>query len=118
MLAASSNAIVLTTVRIVPHSYSRALNCVRRQLSNLPGGIEVSRVLIGTAGFSYKDWEGIVYPRDLKKRKLHPLEHLARFFDCCEINTSFYGPIRPEVGAQWCKLASAVNSNFQLPAKL
>jgi uncharacterized protein YecE (DUF72 family) len=78
----------------------------------------VSPILIGTAGFSYKDWEGIVYPRDLKKRKLHPLEYLARFFDCCEINTSFYGHIRPEVGAQWCKLASAVNASFQFTAKL
>jgi uncharacterized protein YecE (DUF72 family) len=37
-------------------------------------------------------------PADLKKRKIHPLEYLAQFFDCCEINTSFYGHIRPNVG--------------------
>ena len=49
------------------------------------------RLHIGTAGFSYKDWEGLVYPADLKKRKIHPLEYLAQFFDACEINTSFYG---------------------------
>jgi uncharacterized protein YecE (DUF72 family) len=35
-------------------------------------------------------------PADLKKRKIHPL--LAQFFDCCEINTSFYGHIRPNAG--------------------
>jgi len=52
-------------------------------------------IFVGTAGFSYKDWEGIVYPPDLKKRKVHPLEYLAQFIDCCEINTSFYGHIRP-----------------------
>ena len=52
-------------------------------------------IFVGTAGFSYKDWEGVVYPDDLKKRKIHPLEYLAQFFDCCEINTSFYGHIRP-----------------------
>jgi uncharacterized protein YecE (DUF72 family) len=73
---------------------------------------------IGTAGFSYKDWEGIVYPPDLKKQKIHPLEYLARFFDCCEINTSFYGHIRPSVARDWCRKVNGVNPNFMLTAKL
>jgi uncharacterized protein YecE (DUF72 family) len=75
-------------------------------------------IYIGTAGFSYKDWDGIVYPKDLKKRKIHPLEYLAQFIDCCEINTSFYGHIRPYVGKSWCEKAAAVNPNFQFTAKL
>src|SRR5215467_5328284 len=75
-------------------------------------------IFIGTAGFSYKDWEGVVYPADLKRRKIHPLEFLARFFDCCEINTSFYGHIRPNVGKSWCEKAAAVNPGFQFTAKL
>ena len=75
-------------------------------------------VFVGTAGFSYKDWEGVVYPPDLKKQKVHPLEYLARFFDCCEINTSFYGHIRPAVGRDWCRKAAAVNPGFLLTAKL
>src|SRR5579884_2223713 len=75
-------------------------------------------VYIGTAGFSYKDWEGIVYPKDLKKRKIHPLEYLAQFIDCCEINTSFYGHIGPNVGRSWCQKVAAVNSSFQFTAKL
>ena len=75
-------------------------------------------ILFGTAGFSYKDWEGIVYPPDLKKRKIHPLEYLAQFIDCCEINTSFYGHIRPNVGKDWCRKTAAVNPNFQFTAKL
>jgi uncharacterized protein YecE (DUF72 family) len=78
----------------------------------------MSNILIGTAGFSYKDWEGVVYPSDLKKRKLHPLEYLAQFFDCCEINTSFYGHIRPHVGKSWCEKTAAVNPEFQFTAKL
>ncbi len=72
----------------------------------------------GRAGFSYPDWKGIVYPPDLKKRKIHPLEYLAQFFDCCEINTSFYGHIRPNVGKDWCQKAAAVNPEFQFTAKL
>ena len=75
-------------------------------------------IFVGTAGFSYKDWEGVVYPADLKKRKIHPLEYLAAFFDCCEINTSFYGHIRPNVGKSWCEKTAAVNPNFQFTAKL
>ncbi|HZU32137.1 MAG TPA: DUF72 domain-containing protein [Candidatus Angelobacter sp.] len=75
-------------------------------------------VYIGTAGFLYKDWEGIVYPKDLKKRKIHPLEYLAQFIDFCEINTSFYGHIRPTVGRSWCQKVAAVNPSFQFTAKL
>jgi uncharacterized protein YecE (DUF72 family) len=76
------------------------------------------KILVGTAGFSYKDWEDVVYPKELKKQKIHPLEYLAQYFDCCEINTSFYGHIRPEIGTQWCSLVSTVNPRFQFTAKL
>ena len=75
-------------------------------------------ILVGTAGFSYKDWEGIVYPADLKARKVPPLQYLAQFYDCCEINTSFYGPLRPATGKQWCAWVSEVNPHFVFTAKL
>ena len=75
------------------------------------------RILVGTAGFSYKDWEGIVYPPGLKRTQ-HPLQFLARYFDCCEINTSFYGHIQPKIGRQWCELLGDVNPEFELTAKL
>lgn len=72
---------------------------------------------IGTAGWSYKDWQGIVYPDQLKKTK-HPVEFLAQYFDLIEINTSFYGHIRPELGKLWCRKAAAVNPEFVFTAKL
>ena len=75
-------------------------------------------IFVGTAGFSYKDWEGIVYPPDLKKRKIHPLEYFAQFYDCCEINTSFYGPLRPKTGKEWCALVKEANPRFLFSAKL
>jgi hypothetical protein len=50
-----------------------------------------SRIRIGTAGWSYKDWDGILYPPEVTRKKVHPVEFLARFFDVIEINTSFYG---------------------------
>jgi len=75
-------------------------------------------IFVGTAGFSYADWNGVVYPPDLKKRKTHPLEYLSQFIDCCEINTSFYGHIRPSIGRAWCHMTAAVNPDFQFTAKL
>ncbi|HET8668291.1 MAG TPA: DUF72 domain-containing protein [Terriglobales bacterium] len=74
-------------------------------------------IRIGTAGWSYKDWDGIVYPPQLKKEK-HPVEYLAQYFDLIEINTSFYGHIRPEWGKLWCRKAAAVNPEFIFTAKL
>lgn len=74
-------------------------------------------IRIGTAGWSYKDWEGIVYPEQIK-RKLHPVEYLAAYLDLIEINTSFYGHIKPELGKLWCRKAMAVNPHFRFTAKL
>jgi len=78
---------------------------------------EQPHIYIGTAGWSYKDWEGIVYPAQLKK-SLHPVEYLARYVDVIEINTSFYGQIKPEWGKLWCRKARAVNPEFLFTAKL
>jgi uncharacterized protein YecE (DUF72 family) len=75
------------------------------------------KILIGTAGWSYKDWEGIVYPSSLKKTQ-HPVEYMAQYFDLIEINTSYYGHIKPELGLLWCRKARSVNPEFRFTAKL
>ena len=75
-------------------------------------------IRFGTAGWSYKDWQGVFYPPGMQHRKLHPLEYLARFFDTTEINTSFYGPIKPELATLWCRRVAAVNPRFLFTAKL
>src|SRR5579864_4468763 len=75
------------------------------------------QIYIGTAGWSYKDWEGIVYPAQMKKSQ-HAVEYLARYLDVLEINTSFYGHIKPEWGKLWCRMARAVNPGFVFTAKL
>jgi uncharacterized protein YecE (DUF72 family) len=77
-----------------------------------------SQIRVGTAGWSYKDWDGILYPPEVTRKKIHPVEYLARFFDVIEINTSFYGHIRPEIARLWCRKAAAVNPNFLFTAKL
>ena len=69
---------------------------------------ETPQIYVGTAGWSYKDWEGIVYPAQIKKSQ-HPVEFLARYLDVLEINTSFYGHVKPEWGKLWSRMARAVN---------
>jgi uncharacterized protein YecE (DUF72 family) len=80
--------------------------------------VQSSGIRIGTAGWSYKDWDGIFYPPGMQRRKQHPLEYLALFFDTSEINTSFYGPLKPELAKLWCRKVAAVNKNFLFTAKL
>ncbi len=45
-------------------------------------------VLIGTSGFSYKDWVGPVYPEGLAKSEW--LSFYAQEFPTCELNFSYY----------------------------
>jgi len=78
---------------------------------------DTAQIYVGTAGWSYKDWEGVVYPAQLKKSQ-HPVEYLARFIDVLEINTSFYGHIKPEWGKLWSRMARGVNPQFVFTAKL
>jgi uncharacterized protein YecE (DUF72 family) len=100
---------------------ARALSAVPLMESSAPVRLpqaQSNQVRIGTAGWSYKDWDGIFYPSGMERRKQHPLEYLARFFDTTEINTSFYGPLKPEWAKLWCRKVAAVNKNFLFTAKL
>jgi uncharacterized protein YecE (DUF72 family) len=75
-------------------------------------------IRVGIAGWSYKDWEGIVYPAGMQRRKQHALDWLARCFDVVEINTSFYGHVKPELAKLWCRKVAQVNPDFVFTAKL
>jgi uncharacterized protein YecE (DUF72 family) len=75
-------------------------------------------IRVGTAGWSYKDWEGIFYPPGMRQRRIHPLEYLARFFDTVEIGTSLDEPLRPELAKLWCRKVAPVNPRFLFTAKL
>jgi len=73
-------------------------------------------VRIGPAGWSYADWNGIVYPAP-KPPGFHEAEYLSRFFSTIEINTSFYQPLRPANSATWVKRVEP-NRDFKFTAKL
>ena len=73
-------------------------------------------IRVGTAGWNYKDWEGIVYPKP-RPRGFDDLEYLARYFDAIEINSSYYGAPRPTAAKKWVE-SVAQNRAFQFTAKL
>jgi len=73
-------------------------------------------IRIGPAGWSYKDWEGTVYPQKPGKN-FDPLEYLARYFATIEINSSFYRPPAPTTTKAWVQRVAA-NEEFTFTAKL
>src|SRR6478672_9371201 len=73
-------------------------------------------IRIGPAGWSYKDWEGVVYPQKAGK-KFDPLGYLAEFFDTIEINSTFYRPPAPSTAKSWAERVSQ-NPDFVFTAKL
>jgi uncharacterized protein YecE (DUF72 family) len=62
----------------------------------------MGKFYIGTAGWSYKDWEGIVYP-EKKGADFHALPFLAQYINTVEINSSFYRPPSLKTSLSWVK---------------
>src|SRR5262249_50584669 len=77
-----------------------------------------AKIFVGTAGWSYNDWEGVFYPPGMQHRREHPLTYLARCFEMVEINASFYGYIKPEWARVWAKRVDIVNPVFKFTTKL
>ncbi len=77
---------------------------------------ESRSIRVGPAGWSYEDWNGIVYPSH-RPAGFHEAAYLADFFDTIEVNTSFYYPLRPDHARQWLDRV-AHNLRFLFTAKL
>lgn len=60
---------------------------------------------IGTAGWSYEDWEGAVYPTP-RPRGFNPLVFLAGLFNLVEINSTFYRPASVRFALSWVSRVS------------
>ena len=58
-----------------------------------------SKISFGIAGWSYPDWEGIVYPPGIRDR----LQYMVKYVDLIEINTTFYRPPNVRDSAAWLK---------------
>jgi len=47
-----------------------------------------SEIFIGTSGWSFQDWKGPFYPKDLVNGEM--LEHYNKYFNCTEVNSTYY----------------------------
>ena len=73
-------------------------------------------VRCGPSGWSFPDWHNVIYPRP-RSKNFHPLEYLAHYFDLVEIDSSFHGPLRPEIARLWVRMV-AHNAGFVFTARL
>lgn len=73
-------------------------------------------IRVGPAGWSYADWEGIVYPSP-KRPKFDPLAYLAEYFNTLELNNTFYRIPTPQMAKSWVK-RTRFNPDFKFTAKL
>ncbi|MBE0534847.1 MAG: DUF72 domain-containing protein [Phycisphaerae bacterium] len=73
----------------------------------------VCPVHIGIAGWSYADWNGIVYPHV----KMDQLSYVSRYVDCIEINSTFYRPPSEKMAASWAERTTD-KKGFFFTAKL
>lgn len=62
----------------------------------------MSQYFIGTAGWSYEDWEAVVYP-EKKETGFHPLSFLANYINIVEVNSTFYRPPAISMSVSWVK---------------
>jgi uncharacterized protein YecE (DUF72 family) len=69
---------------------------------------------IGPAGWSYPDWKGRVYNRT----ESDPLRFMLPYFNCIELNTTFYQPPSPTHVESWVNKAALLQPTFQFTYKL
>ena len=79
-------------------------------------GVMIENIFIGPAGWSYPDWDGIVYPSQ-KSKSFDPLAFIASYFNLIEINSTFYRIPDTTVTRRWTKRVEH-NSDFLFTAKL
>ncbi|MFH1578090.1 MAG: DUF72 domain-containing protein, partial [Candidatus Omnitrophota bacterium] len=58
-------------------------------------------ISVGTSGWNYKHWKGVFYPERLSQAKW--LQHYVRFFNCVELNVTFYRLVKGETFDNWRK---------------
>lgn len=60
---------------------------------------------VGTSGWQYRDWRGVLYPDDLPVRRW--LEHYVGAFATVEVNSTFYRLPPTETFASWARTLPA-----------
>lgn len=71
---------------------------------------------IGTAGWSYPDWNNLVYP-NRRPKDFAELSFLSNLFNVVEITSTYYHPQSTGASREWLKQAAG-NPRFRFTAKL
>jgi len=72
-----------------------------------------TRYRVGVAGWSYPDWQGIVYPDSSADQ----LVYVATYFDAVEVNTTFYRPVAGRMVESWLRRVEPFD-DFRFAVKL
>lgn len=59
------------------------------------------RLFIGTSGWNYPHWQGVFYPDQLGQSAW--LEYYTQFFNCVELNVTFYRLVQKKTFQNWYK---------------
>lgn len=78
--------------------------------------VAADHIRIGTAGWSYPDWQGQVYPAR-PGRGFDPLAYLAQYVEAVEINSTFYRIPDAKITRRWVERV-AQHPAFRFTAKL
>lgn len=70
-------------------------------------------LLVGTSGWQYRDWRGVVYPEGVPQRRW--LESYAGRFGCVEVNNAFYRLPERSVFERW---RDATPEGFRVAVKV
>jgi len=71
------------------------------------------KIYVGIAGWSYPDWNGIVYTNT----RIDQLKYVSKFVDCIEVNSTFYRPPTGKNSKSWLDRTKA-KPDFFFTAKL
>jgi uncharacterized protein YecE (DUF72 family) len=76
----------------------------------------IPNLFVGVAGWSYPDWNDLVYPAR-RPKNFSELAFLSKLFNVVEINTTYYHPQSTGASKEWLQQV-APNPRFRFTAKL
>src|SRR6476469_4555312 len=75
------------------------------------------KFLVGTSGYSYKEWKGPFYPKDLAAARM--LRHYGERFRTVEINSTFFALPKTATLEQWAgQVPDAFQFAFKAPKQI
>ena len=72
-----------------------------------------SNIFVGCAGWSYKDWSGVFYPKSIQSSEY--FSYYSKFFNFAEVNSTFYNIPSENTIKSWNKKTP---DNFRFSIKI